>query len=349
MNKYQRESQIELLRIIAMFCILFWHVKSHFMGDMVDYHNIYISLLMPIISIHVNLFVLISGYFGISLKIKSLYILWAATFFYALINIFVDTCVPLDILSNKSILYQLLFPLSNCDWWFIKVYVLLIFCSPLLNYIIDNLKSKRQWYKVLSIILILNFYFSFLHKSEYIAMDGADLMNFITLYFIGRYISIVGVNIKRSKIVVIILSIILLKTLLLALGYYSDEIKSYLFLNSYNNPINVIYAAFVFLFFASLKFKSKLINSVGVSALAVYLLTDHIVIRSFFRNVFNEYFHYISNYNQIIVFFILLMFAIILFILTIFIDKIRLLLFYPIDKIISKISGKYYLMKYKVE
>jgi hypothetical protein len=118
--------------------------------------------------------------------------------------------------------------------------------------------------------------------------------------------------------------------------------------NSYNNPINVIYASFVFLFFASLKFKNKLVNSIGASALAVYLLTDHIVIRNFFRNLFNECFHYIDDYNQIIVFFILILFATILFFITIFIYKLRLLLFYPIDKIVAKITDKYYLMKYKI-
>ena len=335
----EKDSRFELLRIIAMFCILFWHVKLHFMGGLVDYHNIYISLLMPIICIHVNLFVLISGYFGISLKIKTLYVLWVATFFYALINIFVDTYLQLDILSNKSILYQLLFPLSNCYWWFIKVYVLLVFCSPLLNHIIENLKNKKQWYKVLSIIFILNFYFSFLHKSDFIGGGGYDLINFITLYFIGRYISIVGVNIKRQKIVFVIGAFILLKTLLLALGYYNEEIKSYLFLNAYNNPINIIYASFVFLFFASLKIKSKFINSIGSSALAVYLLTDHVVIRNFFRNLFNEYFHYIESYNQIIVFIILIVFTLILFFASILIDKGRIFLFKPLDRfVLNKIE-----------
>ena len=64
MNTKTRNSNIELLRIIAMMFIVIWHISVHAQKGELPSHNYIISITIT----GVNLFLLITGYFGIRLK-----------------------------------------------------------------------------------------------------------------------------------------------------------------------------------------------------------------------------------------------------------------------------------------
>ena len=78
MNTKVRNSNIELLRIIAMMFIVIWHISVHAQKGELPSHN-YIA---AITTTGVNLFVLISGYWGIKLKWKSLLNILSIVVFY---------------------------------------------------------------------------------------------------------------------------------------------------------------------------------------------------------------------------------------------------------------------------
>lgn len=59
-----RESNFELLRIVAMFCIVFYHLLLHYVIPAEGEESIFYALQLPL-HIGVPLFVFISGYFGI--------------------------------------------------------------------------------------------------------------------------------------------------------------------------------------------------------------------------------------------------------------------------------------------
>ena len=58
-----RNSNIELLRIIAMTFIVIWHISVHAQKGELNSHNYIVAFCTT----GVNLFILISGYFGIKL------------------------------------------------------------------------------------------------------------------------------------------------------------------------------------------------------------------------------------------------------------------------------------------
>lgn len=68
-----RKSNFELMRIIAMLMIVLWHVIIY--GNILGiYYNSFMSSLFSFLKfflvIHVNLFMLLTGYFQISTKFK---------------------------------------------------------------------------------------------------------------------------------------------------------------------------------------------------------------------------------------------------------------------------------------
>lgn len=331
-----RCSQFELLRIIAMFCILLWHAKIHYMGDIYT-RNIYLSLAMPVISIHVNLFVLISGYFGINLKLKTLYTLWSALFFYTAINALVNYLCNSQVLSADFPVTSFLFPLSACDWWFIRLYVILMFFAPIVNFVFENSKSERQLYRVVILMLIIDVYFSFIHKSAELSIPGFNFIHMLCMYTIGRLLYYKKFDIKRVTLFKIIALIILSKMALVVIGFIFPTFRDVIDLNGYSNPINIVYSVIVFLFVASFNFYNKFINYVASSALAVYLLTDHIVIRSLLRNLVNTYYCYIENYNALVIFMTVIALTLLLFIASIYIDKCRIWAFSFLHNFVYKL------------
>lgn len=85
-NQDIRQSNIEVLRIVAMFMILLWHAWGHYEINLPQYpFKIIVSILTPLINIHVDIFVLISGYFGLKMRFKSIFTLYTTVLFYTII------------------------------------------------------------------------------------------------------------------------------------------------------------------------------------------------------------------------------------------------------------------------
>lgn len=63
-----RQACFEIMRIFAMLLILVWHIKVHYMAGEEEFHPLVVktmNFLSNFISFHVDLFILITGYFGI--------------------------------------------------------------------------------------------------------------------------------------------------------------------------------------------------------------------------------------------------------------------------------------------
>ncbi len=64
----QRQMNIELMRIFSMFLICLWHVNGHYLPLLpadVNHTGDIFAAFTPYITFHVDVFVLITGYFGI--------------------------------------------------------------------------------------------------------------------------------------------------------------------------------------------------------------------------------------------------------------------------------------------
>ena len=124
-----RSSNIELLRIVAMFCIIFYHQMYFFVEKLSGNDSFLHSLEVPF-HVGVILFVLISGYFGIRASFKGLINLLLPVAFYYCIGGVIVSYFTRDFSSLPS---TLLF-VTNSPYWYVQIYLYLFLLSPLMNF-----------------------------------------------------------------------------------------------------------------------------------------------------------------------------------------------------------------------
>ena len=149
-----RCSNIEALRLVSMLMVLnlhsFWgYNHGNGIGQALDFFRESTSICA------VNVFLLISGYFGIKWKWKSFYNLVFQIFFYSFGVYLVACCVGVldfsmgGLISNVKGLYA--------SWGFITGYVLLYFCSPFLNAFIAATDNRQMLITLFVILIAENF------------------------------------------------------------------------------------------------------------------------------------------------------------------------------------------------
>lgn len=206
-----RDSKIELLRIIAMIMIVGAHYAQHGVIQTTEISKLdiwsqggivqkaFTELLTPGAQIGVALFFIIAGYFGIYKKQYTVVKVIIETIFYglftsALYMIFLKTGI---VVARRDMLYSIfnsiLIPISSGVYWFVTVYVLLQILSPSLNKFINVLNEKGQ-ILVLSFLLVFEYIIPEFGGGEYFLIQRG-----VFFYFIGAIIRkrIDDINVKK--------------------------------------------------------------------------------------------------------------------------------------------------------
>jgi len=197
----------------------------------------------------------------------------------------------------------------------------------LLNKIIDNC-SQMELLSVLVLLSLINVVYGFFAGWNVgFNANGYSVINFIWLYFIGRYLNLVNLvksNIQfRYKVVLgYIISSILIA--LSAIGMYviTDNVDAYKVF-AYSNPLVILSSIFFFLIFASFKMQNKWINWFASSAFAVYLIHSNTYIQPY-RNYFIHTL-FGPNVPIFVMVLCLMLIAISTYIVCVLIDKIRII------------------------
>lgn len=347
--KENRNSNIELLRIVCMCFIIAGHVIMKYSSDDLGTNEYYISnVLRSFFIVAVNCFVIISGYFGIKLNIRKLIKMNIQVVFYSIV-IFLITiiCGIHEVSIKKDIL--LLFPVITKRYWYITIYFVLCIISPLLNIIIEKL--NRNQFKGMLITAISMFYIlpiiSYCINSPTITADaGYGIVNFICLYFIGRYIRLYYKD-SKSKLfygggfILASLSLFLANHLLtLIFGFYFNSFLSY-------DTIFVLTSAYMlFMLFKNIQLKSNIINNLAKYSIVAYIIHMH---PTFIDYLFNKIFN-IQSYSGIGYIVIILIIPIIVYLISCLIEWIRVRLFNNIEsKIIDNVLNNSFIEKYRLK
>lgn len=316
----QRQLNIELLRIFSMLLIFLWHLGGHFMtyvptevnasSSIINYAGLFISF-------HVDVFVLITGYFGIRKRtgafVKTLFL----CIFYALV---LNSIASLT--GGYFNIKEVLMPLSCSPWWFLKVYMLLVLIAPVLEKYIKD-ATIRDFYVLLGTAILLDVYFGFfLHLSPY-DNHGYDIFNFLLVYLLGCLLR------RDDKLITAFKKRPLLPALTFlaccAIRYKVQPVTSVTW-TDYNSPLNLLMALSVFCLFLKLKVSDKLTKPImylSSSAVAVYLITDYKGIRDLIAYPFVIGMQ-ATSHNVLLQMLFILTFIIIGFVLCCFIDKLRI-------------------------
>ncbi|MBF0778899.1 acyltransferase family protein [Streptococcus cuniculi] len=138
-NRLVRQSNIELLRIVAMLGIIASHfsVFGHFDFPIntISMNRLWIQFLPLAGNIGVNIFVLISGYFLIhktTLEWRKVLAIWLQLSTYSLPFFLLGIAIgPAKFDVHWAFTY--IVPILYRKWWFISCYIVLLILSPYIN------------------------------------------------------------------------------------------------------------------------------------------------------------------------------------------------------------------------
>lgn len=286
----ERESNLELLRVVAMTFIVLHHFIVHGLQlskitstpyIIFPLNNVYDSgvllALNSFLVVGVNLFLLISGYYSIQLKWRSIISLWMVCIFYDYFQYSLSDYYSVQQLRFHTEPFTQVFTRSG---WFITCYTALMLLSPLINKAIQHFSDLEMLYSFFG-LSILNLWLGFHLKETLINDNGYTVMQFLYIYLIGRCLQRYMHKIKWHTLVYVG-GYILCATLVtaMAMKYFIDKQYQNMWHQfSYHNPLVILSSIFLFLSFKTLTIRSRLINWYASSVIAIYLIHESQFIR----------------------------------------------------------------------
>lgn len=295
-----RQSNMELLRVVAMLMIITLHYldKGKVLPEFaaMSTTNHYIAwLLEAFCFVAVNIYVLISGYFLTTSKFtfKKLAVLWGQILFYSwgIGGIFLLTGMAGE---DATSLYELIFvalPVTAGHYWFATVYVLLFAVSPFLNAAIEKMSKQQHRVCIVVLVTIFSLWNTILPMTIPLADgEGMDIAWFVCLYVIAAYLRKYPEDRKR-KGYLYALGYVLCSTLVFGAGL------ALLWVNSvtgklggyatnwyaYNSLPVLLGSVCLFVAFTKMEIKgggvNKAINTLAGATFGVYLIHEHRYLR----------------------------------------------------------------------
>ncbi|MCR5484708.1 MAG: acyltransferase [Clostridiales bacterium] len=279
---FVRQSNFELLRILCMLMLTAGHLIYYF-GSAVETTGFEANighLIKSFTIVSVNCFILISGYFGIRSRTSKVLKLCFMVWFYSIAGFVIGLFAGTAVISKAYIIDDLryIFPITVRTWWFITMYLALTLLSPWLNKFTEFLSQKS--FTMLLIALFAMFCLlptvcKLLSARSMTDDNGYGIVNFIFLYFVGRYIRKYDVF-HSGK-----LRYLLLYCASSAVLFFADMILSKVYgagkvyFLSYDTVFCFVGSVMLFLFFKNIRFTSKAVNYIGKNVLSVYLIYMH--------------------------------------------------------------------------
>lgn len=347
-TKKKRDANIELLRIVAMLMIITLHFNIHskallVLGEPASNVQIFATVLEAIAITGVNVYVLISGYYLSSSKVRlsKVLLLILQVYFYtllisgAMMIVGAYSVKPEDKL-DRALRY--LFPISSEHYWFVTAYVIMYVLAPVMNAAVNTLKRKQ----LKTVIIGLLTWFCFI-KSIVPVKFGTDRMGydfgwFICLYLIAAYIrkyNIVLFRDAKKSALVYLISVVVIAAFSLVFykinfdtgnfNYYAEVPCHYNFFFALTGALG-LFSVFRFMRLKENLF-AEAIRIIAPYTLGVYLLHMHFEIADrwveWIEQIIGE-----TPLDNVLTFFIhLVVSVLIVFFAGIFVDWIRKYIF----------------------
>lgn len=288
--KKNRQSGIELLRIVALLLVIVLHyceviVPAFKEVGGINYH---ISLgVRSLAACAVDIFLVISGYFMCTSNNRVL---------GKPLSLILQVCVYNELMYLVEVMFGI-YPLSVRhivssfipDSYYSTLFVVLYLISPYINMIIRNL-THREWNVLIVLVMVIfsigssfSTLFSEITGSPWMGINtigawgsqqGFNIVNFILLYVVGAYIRLAGVpaylSTKTKQI--ILLTFCLLCTYIIAELEEFFPLASMRFAWVYDNPIVILTAVCLFLIFKDFSFRSSVVNYLATFVYPVFLI-----------------------------------------------------------------------------
>ena len=299
-----RNTSIELLRIISMIMIMFHHFAYHgnfeWNFNEVTLPHLWYDFILMGGKVGVDIFVLISGYFLIEIteklfQPKKLLKFWGQVVFYSIMTYLLSVMLRLNAFEIKQLI-KVCLPITYPGWWFASTYFMLYLIHPFLNKLLHGLSKTEYQYLILMMVLC----WSIIPTATTQLFESNSLLWFVTLYGIAGYVNLYGGNQKLqskhyfSLYFMVLIITYTVSTTFLFLGTKKEEWSTHAidFFEIERLPI-LLMAITLFMGFVTLKMNyHKWINMIASATFGVYLIHDSSYIRYYlWTNIFkiNQY------------------------------------------------------------
>lgn len=336
----ERDSNMELLRCMAMILVLLVHTGFLSLGlptqaeSLQTPFSVFMRLLTQSVSVVcVNVFVLLSGWYGIRFSIKRLGGFLFQVFFFSFL---IYACLAIIYPTNHLNILSLsrLFILNGEDYWFVKSYLLLFLFAPFLNELVECQEGKQTVKYVLIAFFVFQTIYGWLSIKGATELEGGySALSFMGLYLLIRYLRSYGYDTSKYSgyiYITLFFGIALFNALL---AFFLARINFMVFgrIFTYTNPLVICQSILLVLAFSQFKVKSKFINWLARSCFAVYLTHANGFI---LRPYYGRWIKFLFDEESTIMFiFAVVSTILVIFFLSILLDKIRI---YTWTKIVGK-------------
>ncbi len=276
----ERNSSIELLRIISMILIVLYHYHARnynlYVVDSLrpeDADFIYKLMTHSLGKLGVPIFVFISGWFGIKYRkerfvdmlFQCAFYAWLATFLYAAFYHGFDV---------KGIVFFI------NHWWFMAAYMCLYVIAPALNRMMESTSMKH------SLMVVLLFYFISFGDLVVKSANIGGLYLMLTMYLSARWLKIYASEFLNKYAWIILIVCLFVRFGVVGIVSYIPKFSLLSYVNSYVSPVSTLFAASLLVSASKLTFYSKWVNKIAASCLSVYLLSESGFGQTFFSFLF---------------------------------------------------------------
>ncbi len=340
----KRDYAIDLLRILSMLMIIFYHILHHpnLLPTRVRFTPGYDIVLFTQLCLMcaVNIYALISGYvgYGSRPRYSRLAELWLTVLCYSAgIALLYFLFRPGSVSASE--LWKYFLPSLNHKYWFFSAYFILFLFRPLLHSAVDHLSRRRLKFVLISLLvfigIISTIYTDLTGTDSYGVNRGFSAWWMMVLYLVGAYIRKYDPFAKTKRwrfLLAFFLTAAVSTALKLLVQYYAirkmHNVRYYnsMFINY--NSINLwIGALCLFFFFRGLKLKpliSRVVAFLTPMTFSVYLIHDHPLIRA---RIFKTAFLPLSKLPTPLMLLSALGISVAIYLLCSAIDYLRVLLF----------------------
>lgn len=332
MRIQQRDSNLELYRIIVMLLIVAHHyvVNSGLINVMEQKpfteRSIFFYLFGAWGKTGINCFLLITGYFMCQSKItwRKFLKLILEIEFYKITIYLIFVLSGYETFSITGCIKSIIPMLSLTDG-FTNCFLVFYLCIPFLNVLVRNLEWKQHGLLVLLCLFIYTIH---------VTIPGMSVnMNYVswfcTLYFIASYIRLYSFkwlnNIKWGGVFLLCISVSVISIILILWVNIKTNrhISPYRFLSDSNAIMAITTAVTSFMFFKKLHIPyNKCINRIGASTFGVLLI--HANSDTMRHWLWIDIINCVNHYNDTLYWFIPIISVICIFFFCIVIDYIRI-------------------------
>ena len=300
----QRESGIELLKILAIFFVVISHVCQSVGQKPAQLPDLYpklinlsaatenVQYLILAFFRHFgvlgnNIFIACSFWFlcsSVKTKWNKVFTMLGDIWVISMAFLFVYKCMG-EVLP-ETLVTKCFFPTLYSNNWFTTCYILIYMIHPYLNLIISNINQKVH--AVLCMVSMTLYCGIVFFKSG--LLYSSNLVLFIIVYFMIAYMRKYmqeWFNKKKHNIILLIIGFAGMLAMMLINNYLGLHFAAYrnklLGWNVNNNPFLIMAAVALFHMFRQLKFKNVCINYISGCSLIIYVIHENILFRSFTR------------------------------------------------------------------